>query len=234
MKNSFTGLAVAEIEKLKAVVKYIEGYAGKEVVQEIIKKSFKGLAIAEREKLKAVVEYIENYFESADAGKEVVQEIMKNSFTGLAVAEREKLKAVVEYIEGYASKEVVQEIMKKSFYGLAVAEREKLKSIIGYIEKYIDTENERKTTIQQIMTSVSLFATEFHLKDEPKEAYLIFDKLNDLFKSIDESITSTKYDVETRQLWQARLKNIFLNFSIEALEKLHEDIKGIECTEALS
>ena len=244
IQDSFQGLVRAELEKLQAVVDYIEGYfesreAGQKVVQSIMKESFTGLAITELEKLREAVEYIEDYFENKEVGQEVVQKLMRKSFYGLAVAELERLQGVVDYIEGYfeskgVGQEVAQGIMKNSFYGLALAEVEKLKAIVGYIEKYIDTENERKTTIQQIMTSVSLFARELHLKDEPKEAYFIFDKLNDLFKSIDGSIESTEYDMETRERWKVRLQDIFLDSSIESLEELHQDIHEDTCGEALS
>ena len=228
MKNSFYGLAVAEVEKLKDVVGYIEGYAGKEVVQELMKNSFKGLALAEVKKLEAVLGYIEVY-----AGKEVVQEIMKKSFKGLALAEVKKLEAVVEYIEVYAGKAVVQEIMKNSFQGLAIAEVKKLKDVVGYIEKYIEAESEKETAIKQIMTFVNLFSQDSYF-DESKTNSFIFDKLNDLLKSIDESIESEKYDMKARERWKARLRDIFLEFSIEELQGLHQDINENTCGGALS
>ena len=67
MQNSFYGLAVADLEKLKNVRGYIEDYfedkeKGKEVVQDIMQESFQGLALADLEKLKAVIGYIEDYF----------------------------------------------------------------------------------------------------------------------------------------------------------------------------
>ena len=228
MKNSFKGLARAEVKKLKDVVRYIEGYAGKAVVQELMKNSFQGLAVAEVEKLKDVVRYIEGY-----AGKEVVQKIMQKSFSGLALSEVKKLEAVVEYIEGYIGKAVVQELMKNSFYGLALAEVNKLEAVVEYIEKYTEVESEKETAIKQIMTSINLFAHDSYF-DESKTSSFIFDKLNDLFKSIDESIEFKEYDIETRERWKARLQDIFLNFSIESLEELHQDIHKDTCGEALS
>ena len=128
--------------------------------------------------------------------------------------------------------------MQKSFTGLVIIDLEKLKGIVGYVEKYTETENERKTIIQQIMTSIDLFAREVDFDDESINAYFIFDKLNDLLKSIDTSIQSTKYDLETRKIWKERLQSIFLGFSIESLEELHQDINednGDEvCPAALS
>ena len=226
------------ILQLPLVVKYLESYIERESVQNIMKNSFKGLAMAEHKKLKTVVTYIENYFENKDKGKKVVQGIIKNNFQGLAIAEREKLKDVIEYIEGYFEnngKAVVQEIMQKSFYGLAIAEVDKLQSIVRYIEKYTDTKNERKIIIRQIMVSINLFAKTSNFNDESRNTDFIFEKLNDVLKSIDTSIQSTNYDLETKKIWKKRLQNIFLNFSLESLEELHQDINNeTPCREALS
>ncbi len=106
--------------------------------------------------------------------------------------------------------------------------------MVEYIEKHIDKDDERKIVIKEIMISMDLFATESYL-DESKTRSFIFDKLNDLLKSIDTSLQSTNYDLEIREIWKERLQNIFLNFSMEKLEQLHEDInEDIECAEALS
>ena len=66
MQKSFRGLTLAELEKLREVVAYIEGYfenkeSGQKAIQEIMQKNFHGLAVADIEKLKAVVGYREIY-----------------------------------------------------------------------------------------------------------------------------------------------------------------------------
>ena len=247
MQKSFQGLALADLEKLQDVVGYIEGYfgdgeKGKEAVQSIMQKSFVGLAVADLEKLKAVVGYIEGYFGDGEKGKEAVQSIMQKSFVGLAVADLEKLKAVVGYIEGYfgdgeKGKEAVQSIMQESFYGLAVADPKKLKSIIEHIKKHTKAEEQKKIIMQRLMLSINLFSfsRRFNLEEESKSGYFIFDKLNNLLESIDEFIESTQYSKEKRDIWKRKLQDILINFSIEDLEKLHQDInKEITCPEALS
>ena len=244
IQNNFYGLAIAELERLQDVVEYIEDYfenkdKGKEAVQEIMKNSFTGLTLAELNRLQKVVEYIKSYFEDKNEGKKVAQEIMKENFKGLSMLYLERLQKVVEHIESHfesksKGKEVVQEIMQNNFTGLAIADPEKLKTIVEYIAKYTNTEDEKKIIIQQIIASINMFSRESDFEDESKK-YFIFDKLNNLLKSIDKFIESIKYDKEQRALWKERLQNIFLNFSIEDLEKLHQDIKEeITCTAALS
>ena len=78
-------------------------------------------------------------------------------------------------------------------------------------------------------TSVNLFSKDSYF-DESKINSFIFDKLNGLLKSIDESIESGSG--EKREAWRARLQDIFLDFSIESLEELHQDINEDACGEA--
>ena len=201
---------------------FLESYIGKEGVKDIILNkpaSFRAFRVKTQKnpnsldkayilQMPLVVKYLESYL-----NREVVQEMMKNSFYGLAIAEFKKLEEVVKYIERYfetksEGRKVVQKIMKKSFQGLASADPEKLKNILGYIEKYTKEENERKIVIQQIMSSINLFATRSDFEEKSRD--FIFNKLNDLLKSIDESIESTKYNKEQRTLWKERLQNIFL------------------------
>ena len=74
-----------------------------------------------------------------------------------------------------------------------------------------------------------------NFNDESRNTDFIFEKLNDVLKSIDTSIQSTNYDLETKKIWKKRLQNIFLNFSLESLEELHQDINNeTPCREALS
>ena len=243
IKRSFTGFAVAESKRLKTVVEYIENYfenkkEGKAVVQMIMIKGFEGLAIAELEKLREVVEYIEGYFESKELGQKAVRKLIQNNFRSLAVAERERLQEVVEYIEGYfenkeLGQKAVRKIMQKNFYGLAMADIEKLKTVVGYIEEYIEKGNKREMAIKEIITSVHLFSKDAHF-DEQKTSSLVFNKLNNLLELIDESIQSTNYDRQKREIWKTRLQDVFLDFSIESLEKLHQDINEDTCEGALS
>ena len=240
MQKSFQGLALADLKKQQAVVGYIEGYEGKEVVQDIMQETFYGLAVADLKKLQAVVGYIEVYFEDEEKGKAAVQAIMQKSFQGLALAEREKLKTVVGYIEDYfedkeKGKEVVQGIMQETFYGLAVADPKKLKSIIEHVKKYTKTEDQKKIIMQRLMLSINLFSRGFDFEEESGNRDFIFDKLNNLLESIDEFIESTQYSKEKRNIWKSKLQDILINFSIEDLEKLYQDINTeITCPEALS
>ena len=142
LKRSLGGFFYkGSLENLEEVVKYIEGYIGKEEVKESMKKDLQGFSKANFKELKRVVEYIEGYI-----GREEVKERMKKDLRGFSSANPEKLKEVVEYIEGYIGREEVKERMKKNLQGFSGANPEKLKEVVEYIEGYIGREEmkERK------------------------------------------------------------------------------------------
>ena len=119
--------------------------------------------------------------------------------------------------------------MQENFYGLALADPKKLKSIIEHVKKYTKAEEQKKIIMQRLMLSINLFSQGRDF------AGFIFDKLNNLLESIDEFIESTQYSKEKRDIWKRKLQDILINFSIENLEKLYQDInKEITCPEALS
>ena len=132
-------------------------------------------------------------------------------------------------------KAVVQGVMQKSFTGLALADPKKLKSIIEHIKKYTKAEEQKKTIMQGLMLSINLFSKGFDFEGKLGSRYFIFDKLNNLLESIDKLIESTQYSKEKKNIWKSKLQDILINFSIEDLEKLYQDInKEITCPEALS
>ena len=233
LRKCLTCFGQGKPEVIRGVIEVVREYfeeEGESVVKEALNKTVIVFSLSENQftKLRELLDFLEGYI-----GKEGVKDIILNkpvSFTKFRVKKDLnskmyilQLPLVVEYLESYIEREAVREMRQKSFHGLAVAEIEKLRAVVRYIEKYIEEENGREMAIKEIMTSVNLFAKDSYF-DESKISSFIFDQLNNLLKSIDESIQSTNYNRQKREIWKTRLQDVFLDFSIESLQGLHEDI----------
>ena len=167
------GQTIGNIIKISDKIKFIEKYAGKDVMENIILTNLQSFAQVNLETLKETINFLEDYIQDEKIviiqnrkvtvlqGKEIIIYILTKSFQGFKLAKIERLEEIIKFLEEYIEKnEVIRKIVK-DWWHFASSDPKKLKIFLESFD-----ENVRKQIIAEMIIRGIRIVTRNYLQEK--------------------------------------------------------------------